>query len=92
MERETILAAGQAPAVQRATIHPYEDGVPGPLYYQRIGHPVGVEAERLLSALEGGPALLFPSGMGATTALLLAMLQPGSTVAVADGGYWGTVR
>ena len=91
MERETILAAGQTPAVQRATIHPYDDGVPGPLYYQRTAHPVGVEAERLLSELEGGEALLFPSGSGATTALLLAMLEPGSTIAVADGGYFGTV-
>ena len=52
---------------------------------------VGLEAERLLGELEGGDALLFPSGSGATTALALAMLEPGATVAVADGGYWGTV-
>lgn len=88
---ETLLARGGVPALDRATIHPYVDGVPGPVYYQRMAHPVGLEAERLLGELEGGQALLFPSGSGATTALVLALLRPGATVAVADGGYWGTV-
>jgi cystathionine beta-lyase/cystathionine gamma-synthase len=91
MKRQTRLAHGELPALDRATIHSYEDATPGPFYYQRVAHPVGVEAERLLSELEGGHALLFPSGMGATTALVLALLGPGATVAVADGGYWGTV-
>jgi cystathionine gamma-synthase len=91
MERESILAQGQTPAVQRATIHPYADGVPGPVFYQRSAHPVGLDAERLLGELDGGAALLFPSGSGATTALLLTFLAPGATVAVADGGYYGTV-
>ncbi|MFZ1993512.1 MAG: PLP-dependent aspartate aminotransferase family protein [Solirubrobacteraceae bacterium] len=90
MERETQLAHARLPAVQRATVHPFEDGRPGPVFYQRYAHPVGLEAERLIGALEGGPALLFPSGMGATTALVLAMLEPGARVAVADGGYYGT--
>ncbi|HEY5430585.1 MAG TPA: PLP-dependent transferase [Solirubrobacteraceae bacterium] len=91
MERDTQLARGQLPAIDRATVHPYVDGTPGPVYYQRFAHPVGLEAERVLGELEGGPALLFASGAGATTALVLAVLGPGSTVAVADGGYWGTV-
>lgn len=91
MERETRLARGELPGLDRATIHPYIDAQPGPFYYQRAAHPVGVETERLLSELEGGHALLFPSGAGATTALVLALLEPGATVAVADGGYFGTV-
>lgn len=91
MKRDTKLVHGGVPAVDRSTVHAYVDGTPGPFYYQRYAHPVGVDAERLLSELEGGQALLFPSGMGATTALLLAMLGPGATVAVADGGYFGTV-
>jgi cystathionine gamma-synthase len=91
MDQETHLARGQVPPLDRATIHRYEDAVPGPFYYQRTGHPVGVEAERVLGELEGGHALLFPSGAGATTALALAMLGPGATVAIADGGYYGTV-
>lgn len=91
MKRETQLAQGRLPGLERATIHAYEDATPGPFYYQRMAHPVALEAERLLGELEGGHALLFPSGAGATTALVLAMLEPGATVAVADGGYWGTV-
>ena len=79
------------PELDRATIHRYEDGRPGPFYYQRFAHPVGLEAERQLGELEGGHALLFPSGSAATTALLLALLEPGARVAVAEGGYWGTV-
>jgi cystathionine gamma-synthase len=90
MERETQLAHARLPPVERATIHPFTDGEPGPLFYQRYAHPVGLEAERLIGELEGGPALLFPSGMGAITALVLAMLQPGARVAVAAGGYYGT--
>ncbi|HEY2772164.1 MAG TPA: PLP-dependent transferase [Solirubrobacteraceae bacterium] len=91
MERETRLVHGSLPPLDRATIHPFVDGTPGPVYYQRAGHPVGLEAERLLGELEGGQSLLFPSGSGATTALALAMLGPGARVAIADGGYWGTV-
>jgi cystathionine gamma-synthase len=91
MRQETILARGLLPPVDRATIHPYEDGKPGPVYYQRRAHPVLLEAEEVLGELEGGRALLFPSGAGATTALVLAMLGPGSRVAVADGAYYGTI-
>jgi cystathionine gamma-synthase len=91
MERETQLARAYLPGLERATIQPYEDATPGPFYYQRMAHPVGVQAERLLGELEGGEALLFPSGAGATTALALALLEPGAKVALADGGYWGTV-
>jgi len=91
MESETKLARGTPPPLDRATIHPYEQGVPGPFFYQRYAHPVGTEAERRLAELEGGPVLLFPSGAGATSALLLALLEPGARVAVAEGGYWGTV-
>jgi cystathionine gamma-synthase len=76
--------------LDRSTIWPYVDGEPGEFYYQRYGHPTGAAAEHALGELEGGNALLFPSGAGATTALLLAMLEPGKTVAVAQDAYYGT--
>ena len=76
--------------LDRSTIWPYEDGEPGEFYYQRHAHPAGVEAERRLGELEGGHALLFPSGSGATTALLLTFLEPGKTVAIAKDAYYGT--
>jgi cystathionine gamma-synthase len=78
------------PAVDRSTIWPYVDGEPGPFHYARDGRPVGVEAERALGELEGGEALLFPSGMGATTAAVLALLEPGQTIALAHDAYYGT--
>jgi cystathionine gamma-synthase len=76
--------------LDRSTIWPYRDGEQGEFYYQRYGHPAGTEAERAVGELEGGHALLFPSGAGATTALLLALLEPGMTVAVARDAYYGT--
>ena len=78
------------PPVDRSTIWPYVDGEPGPFHYARHAHPVGVEAERVLGELEGGEALLFASGMGATTAVVLALLEPGQTIALAEGAYYGT--
>ncbi len=76
--------------LDRSTIWPYEDGEPGAFFYQRYDHPAGVEAERALGELEGGTALLFPSGAGATTALALSQLRTGDTIAVAAGCYFGT--
>jgi cystathionine gamma-synthase len=78
------------PPLDRSTIWPFEDGEAGEFYYQRYGHPVGVEAERVLGELDGGHALLFPSGSGATTALILTLLEPGRTVAIAQDAYYGT--
>jgi cystathionine gamma-synthase len=75
--------------LDRSTIWPYEEGEKGEFYYQRYAHPSGVEAERALGELEGGHALLFPSGAGAATALLLTFLEPGKTVAVTQDAYYG---
>jgi cystathionine gamma-synthase len=78
--------------VDRATVWPYEKGEPGRFWYQRDGHPAGVAAEQSLGRLEGGEALLFPSGAGATTALVLSEVRPGQTIAVAAGSYYGTSK
>jgi len=83
-------AAHSATALERATVFAYVDGETGPFAYQRHGHPVGTEAERVLGELDGGHALLFPSGAGATTAVVLALLEPGDTVALPRGAYYGT--
>ena len=76
--------------VDRSTIWPYKDGEPGEFIYQRYGHPAGVEAERQLGELDGGHALLFASGSGAATALVLTFLSSGDTIALAEGAYFGT--
>jgi cystathionine gamma-synthase len=77
-------------SVDRSTIWPYRNGEPGEFYYQRYGHPTGAEAEQRLGELDGGHALLFASGAGATTAVALALLAPGDTIALAEGAYFGT--
>jgi cystathionine gamma-synthase len=77
--------------VDRSTIWPYDErGEPNAFFYQRYGHPTGAEAEARLGELDGGTALLFPSGAGATTALVLSLLKPGDTIALAAGCYFGT--
>ena len=80
-------------SVDRSTVWEYEGGQPGPFSYSREAHPTGVEAEHELAGLEDAPAgqaLLFASGMAAATAIVLALLEPGQTVALAEGGYYGT--
>jgi cystathionine gamma-synthase len=81
---------GSSPPLDRSTTFAYRDGEVDEFVYQRFGHPTGAEAERLLGELDGGHALLFASGAGASTALLLTLLQPGATVALAEGAYYGT--
>jgi cystathionine gamma-synthase len=77
--------------VDRSTIWPYyESGEPRAFFYQRYGDPTGSEAEARLGELDGGYAVLFPSGAGATSALVLSQLKPGDTIALAEGCYFGT--
>ncbi len=78
-----------APLYRSAT-WPYEAGEPQRFSYARADHPTGVAAEKALGALEGGRALLFPSGMAAVTAVLLTLARPGQTIALAEGAYYGT--
>jgi len=76
--------------LDRSTIWPHEQGEVRDFYYQRFGSPTVAAAEAALGELDGGTALLFPSGAGATTALVLSLLEPGNTIALARGGYYGT--
>jgi cystathionine gamma-synthase len=77
--------------LDRSTIWPYDErGEPGPFYYSRYGSPTVAEAEARLGELDRGEALLYPSGSGATTALVLSILRPGDTIALAEGCYFGT--
>jgi len=77
--------------LDRSTIWPYDEhGEPGDFYYSRYASPTIADAEARLGELEGGEAVLFPSGSGATTALVLSLLEPGDTIALAAGAYFGT--
>jgi cystathionine gamma-synthase len=77
--------------LDRSTLWPYDEaGELREFHYQRYGSPTVAAAEAALGELDGGTALLFPSGSGATTALVLSLLAPGDTIALAQGGYYGT--
>src|SRR5215210_2697790 len=77
--------------IDRSTAWRYDErGEPREFYYSRYAHPTGAAAERALGAREGGEALLYASGMGATTAIVLAFAAPGTTIALAEGAYFGT--
>jgi cystathionine gamma-synthase len=79
--------------VDRSTIWPYDErGEPRRFYYSRYDHPAGVAAETELGRREGGDALLYASGMGAATTVLLALARPGATVALAERCYYGTSK
>lgn len=76
--------------LDRSTTWPYEDGEPGRYAYARYSGPTVAEAEQALGRLDGGEALLFASGAAASTAIVLALLEPGDSVALAQGAYYGT--
>jgi cystathionine gamma-synthase len=79
--------------VDRSTRWPYDErGEPGRFYYSRQDHPAGVAAETELGRREDGDALLYASGMGAATTVLLAFARPGTTVALAECCYYGTSK
>jgi cystathionine gamma-synthase len=63
--------------------------VPGAFSYARADHPTGVACEEALGLLDAGHALLYPSGMGAVTTVVLTLLRPGGTIALAAGAYYG---
>jgi cystathionine gamma-synthase len=76
--------------IDRSTAWPFDDGEPGAFTYSRYSGPTLAEAERRLGELDGGEGLLFASGSAATTSLLVALLSPGDTVAIAEGAYYGS--
>jgi cystathionine gamma-synthase len=77
--------------IDRTTAWPYDErGEIRGFYYSRDAHPTGVAAETELGPLEGGDALLYASGMGAITSVLLAFGRSGATIAVGEGIYYGT--
>jgi len=78
-------------AVDHSILWPYDEhGEAREFFYARYAHPTVAATEARLGELDGGTALLFPSGTGAVTALVLSLLKPGDTIALAEGSYFGT--
>jgi cystathionine gamma-synthase len=96
LKRETrLVMPGQgslSTPVDRSIAAAYAQGERVRYYYQRHGHSVGDITEDLLGKLDGGNALLFPSGMAAVASVFLTYLKSGSRVAISDDAYYGVIR
>ena len=57
--------------------------------YQRYGNPTWTRYEQALSELEGGQAVVFPSGMAAASAVLLSFVEPGEKLVAPSDAYPG---
>jgi cystathionine gamma-lyase len=58
--------------------------------YGRYGNPTWTRYEAALAELEGGPAVVFSSGMAAVAAVLLPRLRPGDVLVAPADSYRGT--
>jgi cystathionine gamma-lyase len=68
------------------------DPAEGPPGYGRFHNAGWAELEALLGRLEGGEAVVFPSGMAASVAALQPFLAPGDRLVMAADGYYTTRR
>lgn len=73
-----------------APYHAPGDPAGSPYTYGRFHNPTWTQYETALSELEGGPCLLYPSGMAATAAVLATFARPGSTVIMPQECYYTT--
>lgn len=96
----TVIHAGHPP------VHEPGAFLPGPLFaatyvlpgdpanqpytYGRFANPTWSAWEAALTALEGGPAVAFPSGMAAISAIFATVLRPGDVVVLPADAYYTT--
>lgn len=73
-----------------APYHAPGDPAASPFTYGRFDNPTWQQYETALAELEGGPCLVFPSGMAATAAVLATMVPPGSAVLMPTESYYTT--
>lgn len=81
------------PIVQSTTyLQPGVGGCEGPTY-SRVANPTVDALEEVLGALESAPpSVCFGTGLGAETALFLALLRTGDHAVVGESVYGGTTR
>lgn len=73
-----------------ATFHSPGDPADSSFTYGRFDNPTWRAYEQALELLEGGPALLFPSGMSASMAVLSTVLAPGQKLVMPSDCYYTT--
>src|ERR671934_1272296 len=75
------------PGPQLASLYHLPGEPAGPFTYGRYANPTWSRYEAALEELEGGPAVLFASGMAAACAVLLPRLTPGDVLLLPADGY-----
>ncbi len=73
-----------------APYHASGDPADSAFTYGRFHNPTWQRYEAALEALEGGPSVLFPSGMAASAAVLATVLRPGDTLVMPSESYYTT--
>ena len=92
-EPDPVLGAVAVPIYQTSTFAQRGVGVHGGYTYGRTHNPTRSALEEAVASLEGGAhGLAFPSGMGAVSAVLLALLRPGDHLLLPSDVYGGTYR
>lgn len=71
-----------------APFHAAGDPAQSNYTYGRFHHPTWTNYENALSALEGGSAIAFASGMAAVSAVLGSVLRPGDAVLMPADSYY----
>ena len=71
-----------------SSFHAAGDPASSPFTYGRFHNPTWSHFENALSELEGGPAIVFSSGMAATAAVLGTTLQPADVLLMASDSYY----
>jgi cystathionine gamma-lyase len=95
-----VVRAGMPPAAQgepftpgptfASAFHAAGDPQEVPYTYSRFHNPTWARFEEALTELEGGPALVFSSGMAAVAAVFGALLRPGDVVVLPSDSYYTT--
>jgi cystathionine beta-lyase/cystathionine gamma-synthase len=76
-----------------AELQAYNEGRSEKYLYSRYGNPTVEAVEQTLARLDGADrALLFSSGMGASTTILLALVSAGDEVICSSAIYGGTLH
>ncbi|MFL6192606.1 MAG: trans-sulfuration enzyme family protein [Thermoanaerobaculia bacterium] len=92
-EPDPVTGAILTPIYQSTTYVQEAVGVHKGYTYSRSGNPTVTALERRLAALEGSDfATCYGTGLAATTALALGLLQAGDRAVLSDVVYGGTVR
>jgi cystathionine gamma-synthase len=90
---DPAFGAVAVPIYQTSTFAQRGVGVHSGYAYGRAHNPTRTALEEAIASLEGGRhGLAFPSGMGAVSAVLLALLRPGDHLLLPGDVYGGTYR